>query len=136
MRFIVLAIVLALPMADLYLTARMARWSGVPLWIWLTGSFLAGVLLLRNERIEFRMKTIAALHGEQAVLRGLLDSGRRVLAGILLILPGVVSDIIALVLLALPLNVGRPFEPLPASAGGAARRRDFDAIDGSSRRVD
>jgi UPF0716 protein FxsA len=136
MRFIVLAIVLALPMADLYVTARVARWTGIPLWIWLAGSFFAGTLLLRNERIEFRMKTVAALHGEQAVLRGLLDSGRRVLAGMLLMLPGIVSDIFALLLLALPLNVGRSFEPLPASAGGSPRRRDYDAIDGTFRRVD
>lgn len=136
MRFIVLAIVLAFPLADLYLTARVARWSGIPLWIWLGGSFVAGALLLNNERNEFRMKTVAALHGEQPVLRGLLDSGRRVLAGLLLMLPGIASDIVALVLLALPLNVGRSFEPLTAGEGRWPRHRDFDAIDGDYRRID
>jgi len=60
MRFVVLAILLALPAADLYFTARLARWTGVPLWIWLAGSFLLGLLLLRNERIEFRARTVAA----------------------------------------------------------------------------
>jgi UPF0716 protein FxsA len=136
MRFIVLAIVLAFPLADLYLTARIARWSGIPLWIWLSGSFVAGALLLNNERTEFRMKTVAALHGEQPVLRGLLDSGRRVLASLLLMLPGIASDIVALMLLALPLNVGRSYEPLAAGAGHSQRRRDFDAIDGDYRRID
>ncbi len=136
MRFIVLTIVLAFPLADLYLTTRVARWSGIPLWIWLGGSFLAGALLLNSERNEFRMKTVAALHGEQPVLRGLLDSGRRVLAGLLLMLPGIASDIVALVLLALPLNVGRSFEPLTAGAGRWPRHRDFDAIDGDYRRID
>ena len=135
MRFIVLAIVLAFPLADLYLTARVARWSGIPLWIWLGGSFVAGALLLNSECREFRMKTVAALHGEQPVLRGLLDSGRRVLAGLLLMLPGIASDIVALVLLALPLNVGRSFEPLTAGAGRWPHR-DFDAIDGDYRRID
>ena len=62
MRFIVLAILLAFPAADLYVTSRIARWTGVPLWVWLTGSFLGGLLLLRNERLEFRARTIAALH--------------------------------------------------------------------------
>jgi len=133
MRFIVLAIVLAIPAADLYLTARIARWSGIPLWVWLGGSFVAGALLLNNERTEFRMKTVAALHGEQPVLRGLLDSGRRVLASFLLMLPGIASDVVALVLLALPLNVGRP---LAAGAGRGTRSGDFDAIDGDFRRVD
>jgi len=136
MRFIVLAIVLAIPAADLYLTARIARWSGIPLWVWLGGSFVAGALLLNNERTEFRMKTVAALHGEQPVLRGLLDSGRRVLASFLLMLPGIASDVVALVLLALPLNVGRPYQPLAAGVGRGTRSREFDAIDGDFRRVD
>jgi UPF0716 protein FxsA len=136
MRFIVLAIVLAIPAADLYLTARIARWSGIPLWVWLGGSFVAGALLLNNERTEFRMKTVAALHGEQPVLRGLLDSGRRVLASFLLMLPGIASDVVALVLLALPLNVGRPYQPLAAGTGRSVRNGDFDAIDGDFRRVD
>src|SRR5260221_14583722 len=126
MRFIILAIVLAFPIADLYLTSRVARWSGIPLWVWLGGSFVAGALLLNNERSEFRTKTVAALHGEQPVLRGLLDSGRRVLASLLLMLPGIASDIVALVLLALPLNLGRADEPLAAG----------DAVDADYRRVD
>ena len=135
MRFLVLAILLVFPIADLYVTARVARWSGVPLWIWLACSFLAGLVLLRNERIAFRARTVAALHGEQWLMRGLLDSGRKVLAGFLLILPGIVSDVIALTLLALPLNIGRGFEPQPAGAG-RWRRGEVDAIDGDYRRID
>ena len=136
MRFIVLAIVLAFPLADLYLTSRIARWSGIPLWVWLGGSFVAGALLLGNERNEFRMKTVAALHGEQPVLRGLLDSGRRVLAGLLLMLPGIASDGVALLLLALPLNVGRLHAPLAAGDGRGPSNRDHGAIDGDFRRID
>jgi UPF0716 protein FxsA len=132
MRFVVLAILLAFPVADVYVTARLARWTGVPLWIWLAGSFLLGLLLLRNERIEFRARMVAALHGEQSILRGVLDSGRKVLAAFFLILPGIVSDLMALVLLALPLNVGRRFEPQPQYAG----RMSQDALDGDYRRVE
>ena len=132
MRFVVLAILLAFPAADVYVTSRLARWTGVPLWIWLAGSFLLGLLLLRNERIQFRARTVAALHGEQPILRGVVDSGRKVLAAFLLILPGIASDLMALVLLALPMNVGRRFEPQPQYAGRVPR----DAIDGDYRRVD
>ncbi len=132
MRFVVLAILLAFPLADLYVTARIARWTGVPLWVWLAGSFLAGLLLLRNQRIEFRSRLVAALHGEQWILRGVLDSGRKVLAAFLLILPGIASDLMALVLLALPLNVGRVGQPQPQYAGRYRR----DAIDGDYRRLD
>ena len=135
MRFFYLLIVLAFPLLDLYTTVRFARWTGVPVWAWLTLSVIAGFLLLRNERIEFRSRTIAAMHGEQASLRGLFDSGRKVLAGFLLLLPGVISDLLALVLLALPLNIGRgAYEPsLSAERADLARRRTWD---GEYRRLD
>lgn len=137
MRFVVLAILLALPMLDVYITARVARWAGVPLWMWLTGSCLAGLLLLRNERIAFRARTVATLHGEQSLLRGLLDSGRKVLAAFLLIVPGIVTDVVALLLLALPLNVGHGLGPQPATAGRTPPQRgNFDALDGDYRRLD
>lgn len=106
MRFVVLAILLSLPALDLYVTARLAGATGVPLWLWLAGSFLAGLALLRSERLEFRSRTVGAIHGEQPLMRGVLDSGRKVLAAFLLIVPGIVSDLVALALLALPLNVG------------------------------
>ena len=120
MRFVVLAIVMAFPVLDLYVTVRFARWTGVPVWAWIGVAMVGGFLLLRNERTAFRARTVAALHGEQSLLRGLVDSGRKVLAAMLLILPGVVSDLVALLLLALPINVGRRIE---AAARGHALRR-------------
>jgi UPF0716 protein FxsA len=128
MRFVVLAIVLAFPLFDLYVTTRFARWSGVPLWVWLVVPALGGMFLLRNERLEFRARTVAALHGEQAGLRGLLDSGRKVLAGMLFIIPGLLTDAIALMLLALPINQRGIFDPLPAGVGRASalRRESLD----------
>jgi UPF0716 protein FxsA len=109
MRFVVLLIVLSFPVLDVLVTLRFARWIGIPAIVWFAASALAGMLLLRNERTTFRAKTIAALRGDQPLLRGLLDSGRKVLAALLLILPGVVSDLMALLLLMLPINLGPPF---------------------------
>jgi len=106
MRIVYLLIVLAFPLLDLLATLRIANWTGVPLWVWLGLPLIAGFLTLRNERLEFRARTIAALRGDHAALRDLFDSGRKVLAGFLLILPGVISDILALALLAFPLNLG------------------------------
>jgi UPF0716 protein FxsA len=129
MRFVVLAIVMAFPVLDLYVTVRFARWTGVPVWAWIGVAMVGGFLLLRNERTAFRARTVAALHGEQSLLRGLVDSGRKVLAAMLLILPGVVSDLVALLLLALPINVGRRIE-------AAARGQRLDAIEGDWQRLD
>ena len=134
MRFVLLAIVLTFPLIDLYVTARVARLTGVPMWGWLAAGFVGGLWLLRNERLSFRANTLAALHGDQAVLRGLVDSGRKVLAGLLFMLPGVLSDGIALMLLMLPINHGR-YDPQPAVAGRTHSRRRT-TIDGDFRRVD
>jgi UPF0716 protein FxsA len=134
MRFLLMLIVLGFPLLDLYATVRFASWTGVPVWAWLTMSVGIGLYLLRSERTAFRANTIAAMHGEQPLLRGLVDSGRKVLAGALFLLPGVVSDLIALVLLALPLNLGRGFAPRAAAAGqfGGPGK----SIDGEYRRLD
>jgi len=134
MRFILLIIVLGFPIIDLYTTVRFARWTGVPVWAWLAMSFIAGAYLLRNERLAFRAATIAAMHGEQQLLRGLVDSGRKVLAGMLFMLPGILSDLIALVLLALPINVGPEFAR--HTVGAAGYRGSRKAIDGEFHRVD
>jgi len=113
-----------------FVVVRFARWTGVPVWLWLLVATLAGLNLLRHERTAFRARTIAAMHGGEPILRGLLDSGRKVLAGVLLILPGIVSDLVALLLLAFPLNVGRDLAPNTVPAGRGA------PIEGSYRRLD
>lgn len=129
MRFVVMLIVLIFPVLDVIATLRFARWTGIPVVAVLLAPAIAGSLLLRHERVAFRAKTLAALRGDQPLLRGLLDSGRKVLAAILLIVPGVVSDLMALTLLLLPINLGASFATMRA---GTARRW----LDGDYRRLD
>jgi len=133
MRFVMLAIVLIFPLVDLAVTARFARWTGVPMWMWLVGSAVAGVWVLTSERAQFRSRTLAAFRSD-SLMRGLLDSGRRVLAGLLLIAPGMLSDALALLLLLLPINQRGQFGPEPVNAGRGYRRDG--AIDGDYRRLD
>jgi UPF0716 protein FxsA len=133
MRFVVLLIVLIFPVLDVLATIRFARWTGIPTLAWLAASAVAGALLLRNERLTFRAKTLAALRGDQPLLRGLLDSGRRILAALLLILPGITSDVIALLLLLLPINLGAPLATQSAGLGRAFGR---ETIDGDYRRTE
>src|SRR5437667_9997258 len=129
MRFVVMLIVLAFPVLDVLVTLRFARWTGIPALAWFVASAAAGMLLLRHERIGFRARTLAALRGDQPLMRGLLDSGRKVLAALMLILPGIVSDLIALTLLSLPFNLG---VQLATQAAGMSRR----VLDGDYRRID
>ena len=131
MRFLTLGIVMLFPLLDLVVTARFARWSGVPMWMWLMGSAIAGLCVLTHERVQFRTRTLAAFRGDQSLMRGLLDSGRRVLAGMLLLVPGILTDVMALVLLLLPINQRGGFgDPQPVAAG---RPR---TVEGNYRRLD
>ena len=136
MRFVTLSSVMLFPLVDLFVTARFARWSGVPMWIWLAGAAIAGLWVLTNERHQFRARTVAAFRGDQSLMRGLLDSGRRVLAGMLLLVPGILTDAVALVLLLLPINQRGVFGPQPVAAGRAQYRRDGNTLDGDFRRLD
>ena len=135
MRLLMLVILLGFPVADLYVTVRFAQWSGVPVWVWLSISIVSGLMLLRNERMAFRAHVVAALHGEQSLLRGVVDSGRKVLAGLFLLLPGVVSDLVALMLLMLPINTGQGYGPQPATAGRSPYRKR-EALEGEYRRLE
>src|SRR5450432_1574216 len=129
MRFVVMLIVLIFPVLDVIATMRFARWSGIPMSALMIAPAIAGSLLLRHERVAFRAKTLAALRGDQPLLRGLLDSGRKILAGILLIVPGVVSDLMALTLLLLPINLGASFAPMHAGTARPWIEGDFHRLD-------
>ncbi|MGE5149204.1 MAG: FxsA family protein [Rhodospirillaceae bacterium] len=133
MRLVFLTIVLIFPFLDLYVTARFARWTGVPIWFWLVSSAVAGMWLMRTERVEFRARTVAAMHGEYPLLRGLVDSGRKVAAALLFILPGVLSDVLGLLLLLLPINQRGGFGPEPVTAG-RSRYRPSETLEGDWRR--
>ena len=128
MRILLLLILLGFPVLDIYVTIRFAAWTGIPVWFWLGAGMVAGYLLLRNERVAFRAKTQAALSGHAPVLSSLLDSGRKVLAGLLFLLPGVVTDAAALLLLALPINLTNRLQP----EGGVSGK----VFDGEYRRLD
>ncbi len=127
MRFLVMLIVLIFPVLDVMATMRFAKWTGIPLMAFLLTSAVAGSLLLRHERVAFRAQTLAALRGDRPLLRGLLDSGRKVLAAILLIVPGIVSDLMALTLLLLPINLGASWAPVSLRG---------NTLDGDFRRID
>ncbi len=128
MRIVLLLILLGFPALDIYVTIQFAAWTGIPVWFWLGAGLVCGWILLRNERSTFRAKTHAALSGQAPLLGSLLDSGRKVLAGILFMLPGIVTDIAALLLLALPINLTGRLQP---QASGGAK-----VLDGEYRRID
>ncbi len=102
-------ILLLLPVADALLLVPAARVFGPWLWAWLALMAAFGALVLRQAR-----DSVLRQHTGRAgwfTLQALLDNQRTVLAGFLLIWPGLVSDLIAFLLLATA--------PPPLAAAGA-----------------
>ena len=130
MRIVVLLILLGFPALDVYLTVQVAAWTRIPVWALLAAGTIAGYVLLRNERVAFRAKSLAALSGRTPLMSSMLDSGRKVLAGVLFLLPGVITDIAALALLALPINLTGGRLQTQSGPGGVK------VFDGEYRRLD
>jgi len=102
----ILAILLAFPMFELYLLVQLAAVYGWWLALYLLFAAIAGwALILEERRVVFGRLFHILQSGHHPVV-ALLTSARKLLAGVLLILPGVLSDIIAVLLLLIPMPSG------------------------------
>lgn len=98
---VLLVILLAFPVLEFYVLWRLSGILGGWLLVWLVASAVAGWALLRQVPETFATGLLhSALQGGSP-LRALLSGGATLLAGLLLIFPGVISDVLALILLAL-----------------------------------
>jgi UPF0716 protein FxsA len=126
MRLLLLAILLGFPILEFALLARLAEAYGWWVLAWVVLSAMAGMALLKEARFALVARLGAALAAGQFSIAAVVDSARTVLAGLLLIFPGIISDFIALTLLLLP----RRFpEPLHVHA-----RASGNVVDGQFRR--
>jgi len=70
--------------------------------LWLLFSAVAGVMLIRVERVAWSARLLFSVQSGAHPLAALFASGRILLAGGLLVFPGFISDAIALGLLLIP----------------------------------
>lgn len=107
--------------------------------LWLLGAALAGGWLIRTAGVGFMPELMQATASGQDPFSVMWRAGRRFLAGLLLIFPGVFSDVIALLLL---LTAGLPKTPAPGVRQPPSPdrpgpgRRDDGVIEGEFRRED
>ena len=80
------------------LSQRIGWW----VFVWLIIAGLAGLMLIRFERAAWGMRLLSTLKSGNPLGASLFASGRVLIAGVLLLFPGVLSDIVAIVLLLLP----------------------------------
>jgi UPF0716 protein FxsA len=84
---------------------------------WLAFAAIAGAVLIKEARFSLVSRLAEAFSQGRFSLAAFIDSFRTVLAGLLLIFPGLISDVLALCLLLLPIR-----EPAYGAAGIAPRR--------------
>ena len=127
MPLVMLGILVALPMLDIYATLRLAEALNVPGWALFVPGVIFGVTIFKRETRNLRSRFAAAMHS--MTLRPIVfDSGRRLIAAVLLLAPGFLSDMFALFLLLIPSRAVA--QPAAVAASGP------QTMDGEYRRVD
>ena len=97
-----LLVVFGFPAVEIYTMFVVAEYIHWWLLLWLVVSALAGWLLIREESMAMIGRLALAMQNGQSPFTAFWDSGRTMLAAVLLIFPGVLSDAVALILLLLP----------------------------------
>ncbi len=136
MRRFWILLAVAFPVLDVVVTMEFTRTLGLSVWWWLALAALVGVWLIRREGRSFKVRFMAALTAAASAQdphpwRSVLDSGRKVLSGVLLLLPGAMSDLMAGLLLMIPLNIAARLIPVWATS-----RMRGGAYEGNFRRID
>ena len=75
--------------------------------LWLLLAAVAGVMLIRVERVAWSARMLFSVQSGANPMASLFATGRILLAGGLLVFPGFISDVLALVLMLMPGSWGR-----------------------------
>lgn len=130
MRLLLMAILLGFPLLEAVVLVRLADTLGWWILAWVVLAACAGMALIKEARFAMLARLAAGLAKGEFPIVALTDSARTVVAGLFLIFPGVVSDLIALTLLLLP---GPRFVSVSDSA--SRRRGEGTLIEGDFRRT-
>lgn len=132
----IVLLLLSFPVLEAIGIFWMAEHIGAWVLLWLLVAALAGVALIRFERVAWGARLLFSVRSGTHPLAALLASGRMLIAGGLLVFPGFISDAIALALLLVPgtwrrpvamhppANDDAPVSPWPGDSGNAGRTLD------------
>jgi UPF0716 protein FxsA len=104
MRFLIGLILLAFPFAEIFLLVDLAHKYGWWVLFYLAVIGFLGLQLIRGEKLLLSAKMMQSLGAGGNPIKTMLGSARNMLAGVLLIIPGIITDIIAVILLLIPMS--------------------------------
>lgn len=104
MRFLIMIILLAFPFVELFLLIQLGNEYGWWLLLYLVVIGYLGLQLIRGEKLLISAKMMQSLSSGGNPIKTILGSARNMVAGVLLIIPGIITDIIAVILLLIPIS--------------------------------
>lgn len=104
MRFLIGIILLAFPFVEIFLLVNLAHKYGWWVLFYLVVIGFLGLQLIRGEKLLLSAKMMQSLSAGGNPIKTLLGSARNMAAGVLLIIPGVITDILAVILLLIPMS--------------------------------
>jgi UPF0716 protein FxsA len=104
MRLILTLALLAFPIAEIWILINLFQQYGWWVILYLVAMALLGLQLIRDEKLLFSGRMMQSLSQGGNPMKAMFGSARNIIAGILLIIPGVITDLIAVVLLLIPVN--------------------------------
>jgi UPF0716 protein FxsA len=104
MRLIITLALLAFPIAEIWILINLFHQYGWWVVLYLVAMVLLGLQLIRDEKLLFSGRLMQSLNQGGNPMKAMFGSARNIIAGILLIIPGVLTDLIAVVLLLIPVS--------------------------------
>src|SRR5262249_28380268 len=100
MPFLIFFLLISLPVLEVASIVQVSRWIGpFATFLLLAASVTFGIFLVRSQSVMAGRRMMTALKAGTPPEEPLLDTGAIILAGVLFMIPGFVSDILALFLL-------------------------------------
>jgi UPF0716 protein FxsA len=104
MRLIFLLAILAFPVAEIWILIDLIQQYGSIVVLYLLVVAVLGIRLIRDEKSLFSVRMMQTLSQGANPFKAIFGSARNIIAGILLVIPGIMTDIIAAVLLLIPIS--------------------------------
>jgi UPF0716 protein FxsA len=142
--FLFLLILLAFPVLEIWLLIELADSYGWGVLAYLIVVAVLGWRLIQDEKLVVFGRAAQTLSQGGTPARVLFGSAKNMIAGILLIIPGVITDAFAVLLLLIPTpkplnfdqDINQGFETRTQRRGGRNKAANDDVIEGEFKRED